>query len=58
MDLTITCFSNRRNAKGSEQRMSWEELKDKLRTPQITDESIAEYQSFSNEQRTDIKDVG
>ena len=58
MNLTITTFSSRKSTKGSQLSLSWEELKDKLRTPQITDESIAEYQSFSNEQRTDIKDVG
>ena len=58
MNLTITTFSGRKSAKGTELSLSREDLKDRLRTPVITDESIAEYQSFSNERRTDIKDVG
>lgn len=58
MNLTITTFPNRKSPKGKELSLSWEELKDKLKNPVITDESIGEYFAFTNEQRTDIKDVG
>ena len=56
--LTITTFPNRKSPKGKERRLTWEALKDRLKNPAITDESIGEYFSFTNERRTDIKDVG
>ena len=58
MSLTITTFQNRKNPRGEERVLSWEELKDILRSPEITNELITEYFSFTNEKRTEIKDVG
>ena len=58
MELKITTFKNRKTATGTELSLTWDELKDKLKHPAITDESISEYFAFTNEQRTEIKDVG
>ena len=58
MNLVITEFNNRRNPVGTVRSLTWEELKDKLRHPVITDESVEEYQQMTNEDKTSIKDVG
>lgn len=58
MDLEITVFQNRKASKGQVVSLSWEALVDKLRNPVFTEETIDEYQSLTNEQRTEIKDVG
>ena len=38
--------------------LSWEDLKERLKKPVVTDETIEEYFSKTNEERTEIKDVG
>lgn len=58
MKIELTSFQNRKNPRGSIEELSWEELKDRLRHPVITEESIDEYRAMTNEQRTDVKDVG
>lgn len=58
MNLTITTFQSRRKPIGSTLELTWEEFKDKLREATITSESISEYFEMTNEQRTEIKDVG
>ena len=58
MNLEITVFQNRKSSKGQVVSLSWEELVAKLKTPVFTEETIEEYQSMTNEQRTNIKDVG
>lgn len=58
MDITITTFRNRKNPAGELHTMSWEELVDNFREPHVTDEFFSEYCSMTNEQRTEIKDVG
>lgn len=56
--MNIYTFKNRRNPIGKRVSLSWEELVDKLREPEITDESLDEYAALTNEERTEIKDVG
>ena len=58
MTFEITEYRSRKDSKGSVSSITWEQLVDKLKTPVFTDESIEEYQSMTNEQRTEIKDVG
>lgn len=38
--------------------MTWEQLCKKLKTPVVTDETVAEYAAMSKDQRGNIKDVG
>lgn len=56
--MIIYTFKNRRNPMGKRVSLSWEELVDKLREPEITDECLDEYAAMTNEARTEIKDVG
>ena len=58
MKIEITTFASRKKSVGKVREMSWEELKEKLKHPVVTEESIAEYLEMTNEQRTEIKDVG
>lgn len=58
MRIEITEFSNRKNAKGTITEYTWEQLVDKLKHPVVTEESVAEYPLMTNEERTEIKDVG
>lgn len=58
MTVVITEFKSRTNTYGIESTYKWEDLKKKLATPVVTSESLDEYQSMTNEERTNIKDVG
>lgn len=58
MDLVITEYRNRRTANGTICKYTWEEFKTKLSTPIRTRETAFAYKNMSNEERTDIKDVG
>lgn len=58
MRIEITEFSNRKQNKGTVTEYTWEQLVDKLKHPVITEEAIDEYKAMTNEQRTEIKDVG
>ena len=58
MDLTLTIFTSRKSPKGVRESLTWEELVRRLQEPIRTDETLDEYARLSNEQRTDIKDVG
>lgn len=58
MRIEITEFANRKQNKGTVTEYTWEQLVDKLKHPVITDETVDEYPSLTNEQRTEIKDVG
>lgn len=58
MRIELTEFASRKQNKGVVTEFTWEELVDKLKHPTITDESVGEYPSLTNEQRTEIKDVG
>jgi len=55
---TLTAFRNRRVPIGSRLELTWPEIVEKFRTPVITDETLEEYQAMTNEQKTDVKDVG
>jgi hypothetical protein len=56
--MNIYSFKNRRNPIGRRVEFTWSELVEKLRIPEITNEFMAEYAAMSNEDRTEIKDVG
>lgn len=58
MRIEITEFQNRKQNKGTITEYSWETLVDRLKRPKITEETIDEYRAMTNEQRTEIKDVG
>ena len=58
MDIVITEFTNRKKPNGTVLKTTWEDLVDKLKAPVITDETIDEYFAMTNEQRTEVKDVG
>ena len=58
MELTITVFPNRKTPRGKQIDLTWEELVSRLKEPVRTEETLADYAALSNEQRTDIKDVG
>ena len=58
MDIVITEFTNRKKPNGTGLKTTWEDLVDKLKAPVITDETIDEYFAMTNEQRTEVKDVG
>lgn len=55
---TLTVFKNRRVPIGSRLELTWPEIVERFRTPEITEESFDEYQAMTNEQKTDVKDVG
>lgn len=58
MILSLTTFASRKNAKGMREDLSWDEFVRRLRDPIRTDETLDEYARLSNEERTDVKDVG
>ena len=58
MNLEITCFKDRRSPKGRVEALTWEDLVERLKHPVVTEESVEEYKYLSNEQKTNIKDVG
>ena len=58
MRIEVTEFSSRKQNKGTVVEYSWETLVDRLKHPKITEETIDEYRAMTNEQRTEIKDVG
>lgn len=58
MRIEITEFANRKTNKGSVVEYTWERMVDKLKHPAITEETIDEYYAMTNEERTEIKDVG
>lgn len=55
---TLTVFKNRRVPVGTRLEMTWPEIVEKFRTPEVTEETVDEYQAMTNEQKTDVKDVG
>lgn len=58
MDIVITEFSSRKKPNGKIEHTTWEDLVERLKSPVITEETIEDYKKASNEDRTDIKDVG
>lgn len=58
MDIVITEFQNRTKPNGKVKHTTWEDLVERLKNPVITDETIDEYKSMTNEERTDVKDCG
>ncbi len=58
MDLIITEFKNRLSPDGKTKHTTWSDFVERLSHPVITDESLDEYAAMTNEQKTNIKDVG
>lgn len=58
MDLIITEFKNRLSPDGKIIHTTWPDFVTRLSHPVITDESLDEYAAMTNEQKTNIKDVG
>ena len=58
MDLIITEFKNRLSPDGKTKHTTWADFVERLSHPVITDESLDEYAAMTNEQKTNIKDVG
>ena len=56
--MVITEFQNRKAPLGTKLEMTWEDLTTRLKKVEITPEPMEEYAASTNEQRTDIKDVG
>ena len=56
--MVITTFQNRKSSLGTRVETTWEEFVDRLKTAEITSETLDEYQEMTNEQRTEIKDCG
>ena len=55
---TLTVFKNRRVPIGSRLELTWQEIVEKFKSPVVTEETLEEYQAMTNEQKTDVKDVG
>ena len=58
MDIVITEFTKRTTSIGEVKHTTWDDLVGRLSHPVVTDESQDEYFSMTNEQRTEVKDVG
>ena len=58
MAITLTTFESRKKPQGVEKEYTWEELIQHFRVPIRTAETMAEYKAMTNEERTEIKDVG
>ena len=58
MDIVITEFTNRRNPVGTVVKTTWDDFVDRLRHPVWTDDTLDDYAAMTNEQRTEVKDVG
>ena len=58
MAITLTTFESRKRPQGVEEEYTWEELVDRLSSPTVTSESMAEYKAMTNEERTEVKDIG
>ena len=56
--FTLTTFTSRRVPRGELRRYTWAELVEEFSHPAITDESLDEYARMTNEQKTEVKDVG
>ena len=58
MELIITEYDNRKNPSGRVVHTTWDDLVNRLREPEITMDTLAEYSQMTNEERTECKDVG
>lgn len=56
--FTLYEFKSRKKPVGSRHTYTWPELCEKFKNPIVTEESVDEYQAMTNEQKTDVKDVG
>lgn len=56
--FTLTTFKDRRTPVGRREEHTWDEIWRLFQTPEITEESEAEYRAMTNEQKTAVKDVG
>ena len=58
MDITITEFQSRTKPLGKVIHTTWEDLVERLKNPVFTDETSDEYVAMTNEERSEVKDVG
>jgi len=58
VDIIITEFQNRKKSNGKVVHTTWEDLVERLKNPIITDETLDDYSAMTNEQKTEVKDVG
>lgn len=56
--MKITEFVSRKTSNGKTVDLEWSDFVERLKHPVVTNETLEEYRSMTNEQRTDIKDVG
>ena len=56
--MIITEFKNRFSTTGKSVELTWDDLVERLKSPVITSETLAEYKAMTNEERTAIKDIG
>ena len=56
--FALTIFPSRKVPRGKVQSFLWHSIVEMFRRPTITDESVSEYELMSNEQKTEVKDVG
>ena len=56
--LDIATGESRKTKQWKNKKMSWTDLVEQLRTPTVTQETVAEYKAMSKDKKADIKDVG
>ena len=56
--FTLTVFPSRKVPRGKVQSYDWHSIVAGFREPEITEESFDEYARMTNEQKTEVKDVG
>ena len=56
--FTITTFKDRKTPIGTKREMTWLDIWNRFQSPEVTLESEDEYRAMTNEQKTDVKDVG
>ena len=56
--LTISVGRSRKETNWKQINLTWGQLVERLRNPQITDETVKEFSEMTHDQQQDIKDVG
>ena len=56
--MVITSFQNRKSSVGTRIETTWSELTARLKEARVTSETLDEYMEMTNEQKTEVKDVG
>ena len=56
--LDIATGESRKTKQWKNKKMSWTDLVEQLRTPTVTQETVAEYKAMTKDKKAEIKDVG